>query len=121
MCGKWPNLVQCPGSVHRADNIIAPLDDRTRNVSYLVNIVQQLSVGVKEATVDKVVAEFRQCSVTIRVDNFLKTGIYCPMNTHFAHIWESTNKLKIAYFTCIFDQSETGASSRPVIQDGHAH
>ena len=60
MVGKFLNLVQCPGSVHGAHDIVASLDDRTRDVSYLVNILQQLAISVEEASIDKVVAEFRQ-------------------------------------------------------------
>ena len=68
--------MQFPGSIHWADDIVASLDNCTRDVSDLVHIVQQLSIMVKEATVDKVMAESKQWNVTTRVDIFIITCIH---------------------------------------------
>lgn len=46
--------VKIPGSLYRADNIVAPLYDRCRNVSDFVDVVKNITLG-KKASVDKVV------------------------------------------------------------------
>ena len=69
-------LVQFPGSVHWAHDVVASLDNCTRDVPDLVHIVQQLSIMVKEATVDKVVAESKQWNMTTRADVFIITCIH---------------------------------------------
>ena len=70
-----PHLMQLPGRRGRADDVVAPLHDRSRDVTDLVNValLKQLPV-FQPAGVDKVVRlDARKCEGPLRNDFLLAT------------------------------------------------
>src|SRR5437879_2275482 len=54
--GLRPSPMEIPGTHHRANNIVPPLDDYARNVANLFNILDYVIVSFEETGVDEVVA-----------------------------------------------------------------
>src|SRR6516165_11763282 len=51
-----PGAVQIPGAAHRTDNVVATLDDDSRNSPDTRHIVQKLTIPAKEPFMEEVVA-----------------------------------------------------------------
>ena len=51
-----PDLVQIPGRGSRADNVITTLDNGGRNMTDLVHVLQDVSIGLEETLVEEVMA-----------------------------------------------------------------
>jgi hypothetical protein len=54
--GLWPDLVQVPSRSRRADDIITTLNNRRRDMTDLVDVLKDMSIGLEEALVEEVVA-----------------------------------------------------------------
>ena len=50
-----PDLVQVPRVLHRADHVVAAVDDDARDVRQAMRVAQQLVLDFEEATVDEIV------------------------------------------------------------------
>src|SRR3546814_8636262 len=63
-----PGLVQVPGVLDRADNVVAAMDDDAGDVGDLARVAQQLVVDLEEAAIDEVVVlDPRECQREARV------------------------------------------------------
>ncbi len=56
-CMSSVHLMQLPGRLEGCDNVIATLDDGTRDVSNYVHVIQQLFIRAEETSIHKIMAE----------------------------------------------------------------
>src|SRR5215510_5515703 len=50
----WPGAMEFPRAHHRADHVVPPLNDHGRNVANLVNIFEQVIIGLEKRIVYEV-------------------------------------------------------------------
>src|SRR5437867_5023499 len=51
----WPRLVEVPGREHRANDVVPPLDDDSRNPAEAAHVVEELAILPEEPAVHEVV------------------------------------------------------------------
>src|SRR5262249_74863 len=51
---RWPGAMERPRAHHWADYVVPSLNDHNRNVANLVNIFQQIIVGLEKCIIDEV-------------------------------------------------------------------